>query len=57
MDFTVDLPLMAHKFDSIWVIMDRFSKSAHFIPVHTKYNVQKYAQIYIAHMLCLQGVP
>jgi uncharacterized protein YpbB len=56
MDFTVGLPLTAHKFDSIWVIVDRLSKSTHFIPVHTNYNVQKYVGIYIAHVLCLHGV-
>jgi hypothetical protein len=56
MDFIVGLPMMSRKFDSIWVIMDRLSKYAHFIPVHTKYNVQKYAGIYIAHVLCLHGV-
>jgi hypothetical protein len=56
-DFIMGLPLMARKFYSIWVIMDRVSKSAHFIPVHTNYNVQKYAGIYIAHVLCLHGVP
>jgi hypothetical protein len=55
-DFIIGLPLMAHKFDSIWVIMDRLSKSAHFITVHTNYNVQKYARIYIAHVLCLDIV-
>jgi hypothetical protein len=37
MDFIMDLPLTAHKFDSIWVIIDRLTKSAHFIPVSTKY--------------------
>jgi hypothetical protein len=57
MDFIVGLPLTARKFDSIWVIVDRLTKSTHFIPVHTNYNVQKYAGIYIAHMLCLHGVP
>jgi hypothetical protein len=56
MDFIVALPMTAHKFDSIWVIMDRLSKSAHFIPVNTNYKVQKYAEIYIAHVLCLHGV-
>jgi hypothetical protein len=56
MHFIVGLPLTAHKFDSIWIIVDRLSKSAHFIPVHTNYNVQKYAGIYIARMLCLHGV-
>jgi hypothetical protein len=39
MDFIAGLPLMACKFDSIWVIIDRLSKSAHFIPVYTNYNV------------------
>jgi hypothetical protein len=57
MDFIVDLPMTARKFDSIWVIVDRLSKSAHFIPVNTKYRVEKYAEIYIAHVLCLHGVP
>jgi hypothetical protein len=56
MEFIVGQPLTTRKFDSIWVIVDRLSKSAHFIPVHTNYNVQKYARIYIAYMLCLHGV-
>jgi hypothetical protein len=57
MDFIVGLPMMTRKFDSIWVIVDRLSKSAHFIPVNTKYQVEKYVKIYIAHVLCLHGVP
>jgi hypothetical protein len=57
MDFIVGLPLTTRKFDSIWVIVDRLSKSAHFIPVHTNDIVQKYARIYIARVLCLHGVP
>jgi hypothetical protein len=57
MDFIVRLSLTAYKFDSIWVIMDRLTKSVHFIPVHTKYRVEKYAKIYIALVLCLHGVP
>jgi hypothetical protein len=43
--------------DLIWLIVDRLTKSAHFIPVNTNYNVQKYAEIYVAHVLCLHGVP
>jgi hypothetical protein len=39
MDFIVGLPVTARKFDSIWVIGDRLSKSAHFIPVNTNYKV------------------
>jgi hypothetical protein len=56
MDFIVGLPMTAHKFDSMWVIIDRLSKSAHFIPMNTNYKVQKYAEIYIARVLCLHGV-
>jgi hypothetical protein len=56
MNFIVGLHLTAHKFDSIWVTVDQLSKSAHFIPVHTNYNVQKYTWIYIACVLCLHRV-
>jgi hypothetical protein len=56
MDFIVGLPLTARKFNSIWVIVDRLTKSAHFIPVNTNYNVQKYAEIYVARVLCLPGL-
>jgi transposase InsO family protein len=51
------LTLIARRFDSIWVIVDQLTKSAHLISVHTKYRVEKYAEIYIAHVLYLHGVP
>jgi hypothetical protein len=57
MDIIVGLPVTARKFDSIWVILDRLSKSAHFIPVNTNYKVQKYVKIYIARVLSLHRVP
>jgi hypothetical protein len=56
MDFIVGLSLITRKFDTIWVIVDRLTKSTHFIPVNTKYRVEKYAEIYIARVLCLHGV-
>jgi hypothetical protein len=56
MDFIVGLPLMARKFDLIWLIVDRLSKSTHFISIHTRYDARKYAEIYITCMLCLHGV-
>jgi hypothetical protein len=40
MDFIVGLTLTARKKDSIWVIVDRLTKTAHFIAVHTTYLVQ-----------------
>jgi hypothetical protein len=57
MDFIMGLPLTARKFNLIWVIVDRLTKSAHFILVNTNYNVQKYAEIYVTRVLCLHGVP
>jgi hypothetical protein len=56
MDFIVGMPLTACKFDSIWVIVDRLTKSAHFIPINTNYRVQKCTKIYIVHVLCLHKV-
>jgi hypothetical protein len=57
MDFFVGLPLTGRKFNSIWVIINRLTKSAHFIPVHTFYKAKNYAELYISHILCLHGVP
>jgi hypothetical protein len=57
MDFIVGLPLSGRKFNSIWVIVDRLTKSAHFISVHTFYRAEKYAELYIPRILCLHGVP
>jgi hypothetical protein len=56
MEFIVGLPLTAHKFHLVWVIVVRLTKSTHFIPVNTHYNVQRYSQIYITRVLCLHGV-
>jgi hypothetical protein len=57
MDFTVGLPPTQKNFDSIWVIVDRLTKSAHFIPVRTDYRPHQYAKLYIAQVVCLHGVP
>jgi hypothetical protein len=57
MDFIVGLPLTARNKDSIWVIVDRLSKTAHFIVVHTTYSVQQYAELYMDHIVHLHGIP
>ncbi|WVZ76313.1 hypothetical protein U9M48_024297 [Paspalum notatum var. saurae] len=57
MDFIVGLPRTQKGYDSIWVIMDRFTKSAHFIPVKTIYHAKTYAELYIARIVSLHGVP
>jgi hypothetical protein len=56
MDFIVGLPRTAKGYDSIWVIIDRLTKIAHFLPVRVKYTVATYAELYIAHILSLHGV-
>jgi hypothetical protein len=56
MDSIIGLPLTARKFNSIWVIVYRLTKSTHFIPINTNYNTQKYAEIYISRVLCLHEV-
>jgi hypothetical protein len=57
MDFIVGLPMMARKFDLIWMIVDRLSKSTHVIPINSNFKVQRYAGIYIARLLCLHRDP
>ena len=56
MDFVVGLPRTSKGYDSIWVIVDRLTKSAHFIPVDTKYTAKKYAEIYFDRIVTLHGV-
>ncbi|WVZ93410.1 hypothetical protein U9M48_039390 [Paspalum notatum var. saurae] len=57
MDFVVGLPRTQKGYDSIWVIIDRFTKSAHFIPVKTIYHAKTYAELYIARIVSSHGVP
>jgi hypothetical protein len=57
MDFIIGLPTTQKGNDSIWVIVDRLTKSAHFIPVKTKYRPPQYADRYIAEIVRLHGVP
>jgi hypothetical protein len=57
MDFIVGLPNTFEKHDSIWVIVDRHTKMAQFIPVHTTFTAKKYTEIYLDRIVCLNGVP
>jgi hypothetical protein len=57
MDFITGLPRSKSGYDSIWVIVDRLTKIAHFIPVKTTYTSAKMADIYMKRIVCLHGVP
>jgi hypothetical protein len=57
MDFIVGLPRTHTGYDSIWVVVDRLTKAAHFMPVKTTYNSAVLAELYMARIVCLHGVP
>jgi hypothetical protein len=57
MDFVVGLPRTTKRYDSIWLLLIRLTKISHFLPVKTDHPVIVYAQLYIAHILSLHGVP
>ncbi|KAL4323312.1 hypothetical protein GQ457_11G027170 [Hibiscus cannabinus] len=57
MDFVTGLLLTPSKKDSVWVIVDRLTKSTHFIPIQTNYIVDKLAKFYISEIVRLHGVP
>ena len=57
MDFVVCLPRTAKGYDSIWVIVDRLTKSAHFLPVDTRYSAKKYVKLYFDRVVTLHEIP
>ena len=57
MDFITGFPRTHSGYDSIWVVVDRLTKVAHFIPVKTTYTSAKLAKIYMTRIVCLHGVP
>jgi hypothetical protein len=57
MDFIVGLPHPRASYDSIWVVVDRLTKAAHFIPVKTTYNSAVLAELYMSRIVCLHGIP
>ena len=57
MDFIVALPHTSKCYNSIWVIVDRLTKSAHFLPMDTRYSARKYAKLYLDRIVTLHRVP
>ena len=56
MDFVIGLPMRQQDHDSIGVIVDRLTKSAHFVLVNTTYLARKYAELYVYQIVRLHGV-
>jgi hypothetical protein len=57
MDFISGLPTTQKGHDSIWVIVDRLIKTAHFLPIKADYRPPQYAEKYIAEIVRLHGIP
>jgi len=57
MDFIVGLPQSPKGHDSIWVIVDRLTKVAHFIAMRTTYRTEKLIDLYVDNILKLYEAP
>ena len=57
MYFVVGLPLIGISHDSVWVIVDRLTKTSHFLPMRTNYSLDKLADLYIKEIVRLHGIP
>ena len=51
MDFISRLPTSVKGYDSIWVIVDRLTKVARFIPVRAEYRLHQYAELFFEHIV------
>ena len=56
-NFVTGLPMTFNKNNAIWVMVDRLTKSAHFIPVRTDFSIAKLTKLYIKDIMKLHGVP
>ncbi|GJW61679.1 putative reverse transcriptase domain-containing protein [Tanacetum coccineum] len=57
MDFITKLPKSSSGYDTIWVIMDRLTKLAHFLPIREDYKTEKLTKIYVKEIVARHGVP
>nr|GEU77768.1 hypothetical protein [Tanacetum cinerariifolium] len=57
MDFVTGLPRTPSSYDSIWVIVDRLTKSTHFLPKKKIASIEKLAELYLKEIVCKHGVP
>ncbi|GJW04732.1 putative reverse transcriptase domain-containing protein [Tanacetum coccineum] len=57
MDFITKLPKSSQGFDTTWVIMDRLTKSAHFLPIRENDPLDKLARLYLNRIVARHGIP
>ncbi|GKF47855.1 reverse transcriptase domain-containing protein [Tanacetum coccineum] len=57
MDFITKLPRSSQGFDTIWVIVDRLTKSSHFLPIRENDPLEKLARLYLNRVVARHGIP
>ena len=57
MGFVSGLPRTSSGYNAIWVIVDRLTKTAHFLPIKKTYSTYRLARVYVNRIVCLHGVP
>ncbi|GJW22855.1 putative reverse transcriptase domain-containing protein [Tanacetum coccineum] len=57
MDFVTKLPRISSEHDTIWVIVDRLTKSAYFLPMREDYKMDRLARLYLNEIGARHGVP
>ena len=57
MNFVSSFPLTQSKHDSVWVIVNRLTKSAHFLPVRLDYSMDRLAEMYVSEIVRLHWIP
>nr|GEY13927.1 RNA-directed DNA polymerase [Tanacetum cinerariifolium] len=57
MDFVTGLPPTQRRHDAIWVVVDRLTKSAHFLPIRKDFSVSRLAEIFQQEIVRLHGTP
>ena len=57
MDFVSDLPKTKKGNDAVWIIVDKLTKSAHFLPIKMIFSLDKLAKLYVDEVINRPGVP
>ena len=57
MDFVSNFPFTQGKHDSVWVIIDRLTKSAYFLPIRLVYSMDHLAEMYVSEIVRFNGIP
>ncbi|GJU29942.1 putative reverse transcriptase domain-containing protein [Tanacetum coccineum] len=57
MDFITELPRTKSGHDTIWVVVDRLTKTTHFLAIREDYSIEKLARLYIEEIVARHGVP